>query len=233
MIERDGYPFIIGVSLVALVSLYTYWSFGFGWALYVGCFFVALALFITYFFRSPNRSVNMEPGMIVSPADGKVLYVKTYDSYPGFSGEVTVIATFLSVFDVHVNWIPISGAITKVEYITGKFKLAYVEKASTENERSEITVESSAGTVLFKQIAGTIARRIVYRVKQGDSVTAGDKYGLIRFGSRVEVFFDARGEVFVKAGDRVKGGETIIARLPVVAKNASEDATQAASTENV
>lgn len=229
MIERDGYPFVIGAMLIALACFYGYWSLGAQWAVYVGALFFALGLFCAFFFRSPERSANMEPGMIVSPSDGRVLYVRTLDSYPGFSGPVKVIAIFLSVFDVHVNWIPISGTVTNVEYISGEFKLAYVDKASEANERSEIMIESASGPVLFKQIAGTIARRIVYRVKKGDTVKACEKFGLIKFGSRMEVFFDAAGDALVEPGQHLNGGESIIAQLPVPA--AGSDGT-AAVTEN-
>lgn len=215
MIERDGYPFIIGAAMIALAFLYSFWSLGAQWAVYPGALFAALALFCAYFFRSPDRSAKIEPGMIVSPSDGKVLYVRKLESYPGFSGEVTVIAIFLSVMDVHVNWIPISGIAKKVEYISGSFRVAYADKASTDNERSEFLLDTDSGPVAFKQIAGSIARRIVYRIKEGQRVIAGEKFGLIKFGSRMEVFFDASGEALVEPGAKLKGGETIIAQLKV------------------
>ncbi len=163
-----------------------------------------LALFCLWFFRDPERQTPAGP-YAVSPADGKVVVVK-----PENGG--TRISIFLNVFDVHVNRTPIPGRITKVEYQKGKFLVASKEEASTENEMNTITVEGGGSTVVFKQITGLIARRIVCWKKPGDTVAAGERVGLIKFGSRVDVQLGPEWEVAVQVGQRVSAGSTILAK---------------------
>jgi phosphatidylserine decarboxylase len=163
-----------------------------------------LALFCLWFFRDPERQTPAGP-YAVSPADGKVVVVK-----PENGG--TRISIFLNVFDVHVNRTPIPGRITKVEYRKGKFLVASKEEASTENEMNTITVEGGGSTVVFKQITGLIARRIVCWKKPGDTVAAGERVGLIKFGSRVDVQLGPEWEVAVEVGQRVSAGSTILAK---------------------
>lgn len=163
-----------------------------------------LALFCLWFFRDPNRETPQGP-YAVSPADGKVVVVK-----PENGG--TRISIFLNVFDVHVNRTPIPGRITKVQYQQGKFLVASKEEASTENEMNTITVEGGGSTVVFKQITGLIARRIVCWKKPGDTVAAGERVGLIKFGSRVDVQLGPEWEIAVQVGQRVSAGSSILAR---------------------
>ena len=164
-----------------------------------------LAVFCLYFFRDPERVVPAGP-VAVSPADGKIVAVKT-----GVPGRVR-ISIFLNIFDVHVNRSPISGAITEVDYRPGQFLVASREEASARNEQNSVTVEGDGTQVTFRQIAGLIARRIVFRKKPGDSVAMGERVGLIKFGSRVDVFLGPEWEVQVHEGQRVKAGASILAR---------------------
>ena len=163
-----------------------------------------LALFCLYFFRDPEREIPA--GRIaVSPADGKVVAIKPEG--PG----ITRLTIFLNVFDVHVNRSPVAGRIEKVEYKRGKFMVASKEACSTENEQNIVTVNSDGVIVVFKQIAGLIARRIVFTKKPGDKVAAGERIGLIKFGSRMDVLFGPEWEIAAKLGQRVSAGSTVIA----------------------
>ncbi|HYL77797.1 MAG TPA: phosphatidylserine decarboxylase [Bryobacteraceae bacterium] len=164
-----------------------------------------LALFCLYFFRDPDRAIP-DGAVAVSPADGKVVGIRTD------GGASTRISIFLNVFDVHVNRAPIEGRITNVDYKKGQFLVASREVASSENERNIVTIESAGTSVTFSQIAGLIARRIVFYKKLGDQVAKGERVGLIKFGSRVDVFLGPEWEIAVQTGQRVAGGSSILAR---------------------
>ncbi|HLK63945.1 MAG TPA: phosphatidylserine decarboxylase [Bryobacteraceae bacterium] len=164
-----------------------------------------LALFCLYFFRDPERTIP-SGNVAVSPADGKVLTVKFEDP------TLQRITIFLNIFDVHVNRAPIEGTIEKVHYQKGKFHVASLEVCSEQNEQNVVTVRGDGTSVTFKQIAGLIARRIVFRPKPGDHVAAGDRVGLIKFGSRVDILLGTEWEIVVKPGDRVAGGSSVVAR---------------------
>jgi len=163
-----------------------------------------LAAFCLYFFRDPDRVIPQGP-VAVSPADGKVVGIV------GDGSECTRVSIFLNIFDVHVNRSPIAGKISGVEYQKGQFLVASREVASTQNERNAVTVAGEGTSVRFVQIAGLIARRIVFFKKTGDQVAAGERVGLIKFGSRVDVFLGPEWEIQVKTGDRVSGGSSILA----------------------
>ncbi len=165
--------------------------------------FYILAIFCLWFFRDPERVIPPGPVM-VSPADGKVVMIKP-------EGDRTRVAIFLNVFDVHVNRTPITGTITKIEYQPGKFLVASKEEASTQNEQNTLTVEGDGTTVVFSQIAGLIARRIICYQKPGDRVTAGQRIGLIQFGSRVDIVMGPEWKLAVKEGDRVSAGSSVVA----------------------
>ncbi len=171
-----------------------------------------LAAFFLQFFRDPERQIPADAGAVVSPGDGKVTDVSTVTS-----GECRAhrISIFLSVFDVHVNRSPIGGVIRDVRYQRGKFLNAMGANSAEENEQNIVTVEGEGRTVVFKQIAGLLARRIVFDRKVGDTVARGERIGLIKFGSRVDVLLDRDAAIQVKPGDRVKGGASILALLPV------------------
>jgi phosphatidylserine decarboxylase len=182
---------------------------------------LALALFFLWFFRDPQRAIPAEPGLIVSPADGKVTDVSPVQ----LEGRpCTRVSIFLNVFDVHVNRSPIAGVIKDVVYKRGQFANAMDEVSAELNEQNVVTVEGEGYTLVFKQIAGLIARRIVFNRKIGDRVARGERVGLIKFGSRTDLIFPAAAQVNVKVGDRVKGGSSIVATL----KNASAMPTASA-----
>jgi phosphatidylserine decarboxylase len=181
----------------ALVTYLTSWY----WALP----FYILAAFCLYFFRDPNREIPQGP-VAVAPADGKVVAVK-----PDSAG-ANRVSIFLNIFDVHVNRTPIAGSIADVKYQKGQFLVASKEEASHSNEQNTITVDGNGTRVVFKQIAGLIARRIICYKKPGDAVAAGERVGLIKFGSRVDVFLGSEWEVAVRVGERVAAGSSIIAR---------------------
>ena len=171
---------------------------------------LAAALFLLYFFRDPERLVSDDPGPVaVSPADGRVVEIRTLEHQ---GRPVRRISIFLSPFDVHVNRSPIAGFIRDVQYSPGRFRMAARPEASVENESNLVTVEGPEGVVAFKQIAGLVARRIVFWKKQGDHVARGERVGLIKLGSRVDLFLDESWEVLVPRGTRVRAGSTILAR---------------------
>jgi len=212
MIERDGYRFIIPAVLVA-GALWTLFACCKCWPYAVGGVLITiLAVFIVYFFRDPQRTPPVGDNLVLSPGDGKIIINEERTGSDG--KKYTLVSIFLSVFDVHVNRIPISGKITHVKHVPGKFHKAFQPEAVTENERTEITVASKYGDVSFSQVAGILARRIVCRIKEGDEVTRGERMGLIRFGSRIDIFLPPSVIIDVKLGDRVVGGESVIGRFP-------------------
>jgi phosphatidylserine decarboxylase len=202
---RDGIYYALGMLLVAAL-LWWLQAYAFiAFPLLVGVFFL-------WFFRDPAREIPAAPGLIVSPADGKVTDISTVQ----LNGKpCTRISIFLNVFDVHVNRSPISGLIREVVYKPGKFGNAMGAISAEQNEQNIVTVEGEGMLVVFKQIAGILARRIVFTKKIGDVIGRGERVGLIKFGSRTDVIFPNVAEVQIKVGDRVKGGISILAKAPV------------------
>jgi phosphatidylserine decarboxylase len=207
---RDAYAFIVPLVLLGGLCLLLGWvisnDFYFGTAL-----FFLLALFVAYFFRDPEREAPEDERLVVSPADGLVVVVKPVELADGNMG--TLVSIFLSIFDVHVNRSPLAGRIVETDYRPGKFLVATKQKASIENEQNVITVENRYATVVFKQIAGLIARRIVFWKKKGDHVMLGERVGLIKFGSRVDIILPPQVIVVARKGERVKGGVSIIGKV--------------------
>ena len=192
-------PLFIGGMLIAF-----HWYFAAG-------ILIFLAAFIFYFFRNPDRKIPADPGAVVSPGDGRVVVI-TDEENAGRSGKR--ISVFLAVWNVHVNRSPAAGTITKLQYKPGKFMAAWAEKASLDNEQNIFVLATPQGELVFKQIAGWVARRVVSWKKQGDTVARGELIGLVRFGSRVDVWLPADAEILVKVGENVKGGSSILARWP-------------------
>ena len=206
-IAREGWPYI-GALLVAgaaFLALRLPWP---GGAL------VLLGLFTAFFFRDPEREIPQGPGLVVSPADGKVVRVIPAPEGHPLGPGATQVSIFLSIFDVHINRAPIGGTIEKVEYHAGEFLPAFDEKASLRNEQNAVTVRDGEMRVMFKQIAGLIARRIVFRKRESEPVARGERVGLIKFGSRVDVFLPRECQLRVKLGDRVQGGLSVLASRP-------------------
>lgn len=173
---------------------------------------ILLVIFTLNFFRDPVRTTPSGDNIVVSPADGKVIIIKEVEENHFIGGKATQISVFMSPLNVHVNRIPVSGEVTFLKYHEGKYIAAFEDKASEVNERSEIGIDSPIGKVLFTQVAGFVARRIVYELKVGQKVGIGEKFGMIKFGSRVDVWVGEGFEVSVKVGDNVKSGETILFR---------------------
>jgi phosphatidylserine decarboxylase len=204
---RDGY--IYGISLV-LVAAALDWATG-NWAW--GAIPLLLAAFFLWFFRDPERAIPAGDGLILSPGDGKVTETARIDTPAGPRQRVSI---FLSVFDVHVNRSPIGGVLSRVEYQKGQYLNAMNPASAERNEQNSVTVSGPAIEVTFKQIAGLLARRIVFDLKEGDKVQAGQRVGLIKFGSRVDVLLPAQAVLRVSVGERVKGGSSVIAAMGVV-----------------
>jgi phosphatidylserine decarboxylase len=202
---RDGYFYGVGCLLAAgVIAWFAAWPYAVP-VLLIGAFCL-------WFFRDPERQIPTLPGAVVSPGDGKVTDVSLVNAGGTPRNRISI---FLSVFDVHVNRSPIAGVIRDVRYQRGKFLNAMGAHSAEENEQNIVTVEGEGRTVIFKQIAGLIARRIVFDRKVGDTVARGERIGLIKFGSRVDVLFDRDAAIQVKPGDRVQGGATVLAVLPV------------------
>lgn len=205
-IASDGWRFIIGFAAAGAVLIYIgrWWSFPWGVVL------VLLSLFSMYFFRDFDRKTVMDENLIYSPGDGKVMDVSTLadGEYKGSK----IIRIFLSVLDSHVQRSPAKGTVVKIDYMKGLFLDARDPEAHIRNEQNTVTLKTAKGTLVVKQIAGLIARRIVWWVKEGTALDQGERYGLIRFGSQVDVIMPASVQPQVKVGDRVVSGETVIAR---------------------
>ena len=199
MIVKDAFRFLVPLLASAVAAFLV-------GLMPAGVFLLLLSAFVAFFFRNPPRQIPADPALIVSPADGRVVSVER-------TGNVTKLSIFLSIFNVHVNRSPIAGRIEALDYRKGKFKAAFDPAASVENERNIIMVSDGRIRLVFTQIAGLIARRIVCWKRVGDRVEKGELVGLIRFGSRVDVLFPAGTEAIVKKGDRVKGGSTPIGRI--------------------
>lgn len=204
-IDRAGLPFIAGamVPAAALAGAKRY-----GWA----AGFAALGAFFTYFFRDPERVVPTAPGLVVSPADGRIVIAGPSDGRWSPPGDWQQITIFLSPMDVHMNRTPVEGRVTRIEYRPGKFLPAYKEDAS-ENELNEIWIDHGGEFVVVRQIVGVLARRVVCRVHEGQQLERGERIGLMKFGSRMDVFLPRRAQLLVSVGQTVIGGETVLARL--------------------
>jgi len=201
---KEGYYFGLPPLVLGGVSFLLHW--------YVAAVvLVLLAAFVFSFFRDPERVIPTELGAVVSPGDGRVVVVTDEES-EGKPGKR--VSIFLAVWNVHVNRSPAAGTITKMEYRPGKFLAAMRERASAENEQNVFTLSTDAGEMVFKQIAGLIARRVVSWKKAGEKVARGERIGLVRFGSRVDVWVPQQAQILVKLGENVKGGSSVLARWP-------------------
>ncbi len=214
MIAKEGYPIIGGTLLIVLaLAAGAYFTGSLTLEILTGVF-IALTFFHLYFFRDPVRPVPEGEKLIISPADGHVVKIEEVDEPLYFKEKVRKVSIFLSVFDVHVNRMPIAGEVDFVDYRPGRFLAAFADDASDHNEQSVIGVRSDHGRVLFKQIAGLIARRIIYYSRVGDRVKPGERMGLIRYGSRIDMFFPLDVEVKVKLKQRVRCGASVIGEFP-------------------
>jgi phosphatidylserine decarboxylase len=203
----EGYPFIALFAFITLIFAMLGWSV----PTVLG---LALTLFTVYFFRNPERHPPLDPDAVISPADGKIVYVGTVREERSLKAEAVKVSIFMSVFNVHVNRVPFSGKVLELFYNKGEFFNAALDKASLDNEQAGILLETDRGhRILFVQIAGLIARRIVTYPVVGERLERGERYGLIRFGSRVDVYLPPETELNVRIGERTIAGETILGYL--------------------
>jgi phosphatidylserine decarboxylase len=204
-IDRAGYPFIAAAlaPAIGLAAVRRHVP---------AAAFALLGGFFAYFFRDPDRNVPQDPGLVVSPADGRVMIAGPSDGRWSPPGEWKQITIFLSPLDVHINRSPADGRVVRVDYRPGKFLPAYNE-ASNDNELTEVWIEQDGRRIVFRQVVGILARRIVCRLREGDVVRRGDRIGLMKFGSRMDVFLPIDTELRARVGEHVVGGETVLARL--------------------
>jgi phosphatidylserine decarboxylase len=218
-IARQGWPFILPLLGLAILCL-ALMPMG-GWIL------LALTSFVAYFFRDPERSIPADPGLLLSPADGKIVAVSPLQN-DRVQPAGTLVSIFLSVFDVHINRTPITGTVVDVHYQPGSFLPAFRADASGLNEQNIITLQAAGSRIVIKQIAGILARRIVCYVKTGDKLNTGQRFGLIRFGSRTDIIIPPEFAVCARIGQRVRGGESVLA----VAHAQPTQSTRAATAES-
>jgi phosphatidylserine decarboxylase len=206
-IAPQGYPLILAGVLLVFLGGIGHWP----WLTVVG---ILAAAFFTYFFRDPERAIPAETEAIVSPADGKVVLVDTVHGNEFIQSPARRVAIFMNVFDVHVNRAPLAGEVKEVRHRSGDYKAAFRQDAALRNEQQAVVLTVAAGRqVLVVQIAGLLARRIISFVKPGQLLTRGERFGMICFGSRVDVYLPGEADIEVKVGDRVKAGSSIIGRL--------------------
>ena len=203
-IARESIPFIVVPTLLGIATL----LLGF-W--YLSILFAVIVVFMAYFFRDPQRVTPSNPNLVVAPADGRVTRVAPTTSFD--NTPATLVSIFLSPFDVHINRSPIAGQVLDISYSRGKFLMATNEKASSVNEQNALVIQGEKVTVVCKQIAGILARRIVCWTRKGDNLALGQRFGMIKFSSRTDVILPANVTVTVKEGSRVSGGVTIIGQI--------------------
>lgn len=206
-IAPEGWPFIAVFALISIGAAFLVRP-------WVAVFPLLLMLFMLFFFRDPQRTVPDVAGIFVSPADGKVIIAKEVYEDEYLKSDAVMVSIFMSPLDVHVNRSPMSGVVEKVVHSPGRFIAAFKEEASMVNERLDMVLKGSLGRILVRQVAGFLARRAVCRVRPGDALDRGERYGVIKFGSRLDVYMPSGTEVPVKVGQAVRAGETVLGKLP-------------------
>jgi phosphatidylserine decarboxylase len=199
---KEGYTFSLPPLIAGVVCVLLGWK-------WIGGVLIFLGLFVLYFFRDPNRTIPSDAGTVVSPADGHVVEIAE-EEHGGRRGQR--VSIFLSIWDVHVQRAPVAGRIERVEYKPGRFYAALRHRASEQNEQNVISIGTPRGTLVFKQIAGAIARRVLCWKREGETVALGERVGMIRFGSRVDIWLPAEAGICVKRGQMVRGGSSILAK---------------------
>jgi phosphatidylserine decarboxylase len=206
-VAKAGYPFIIAGAFTTSVFAFLEFTV-------LAIFGLVVTFFLAFFFRDPDRIIPNSKAQVVSPADGKVVAVESIDSSPYYEGTCQKISVFMSVFNVHVNRIPYAGKVQRISYRPGKFFVAHLDKASKDNERNAIFLKTKEGkTICTVQIAGLVARRIICKLKEGDTMARGQRFGMICFGSRVDVYLPSDFKPEIAVGDEVKAGTSILGEL--------------------
>jgi phosphatidylserine decarboxylase len=215
----EGYPYIFGSLLITVIaSVFLIWNwksgsynFTFYLLFFTSCFLFGLTIFMAFFFRDPERKIPEGEGLFVSPADGKVILIKDIYEKDYLKSDTKEISIFMSPLNVHVNRAPCDGNVSIIKYSPGRFKAAYKDEASIKNENIVMVLDGKEGRVLVRQVAGFLARRAVCKAKIGDVLRRGERYGIIKFGSRLDVYLPKDVKITVKLGEKVKAGETVIA----------------------
>ncbi|MCL2502453.1 MAG: phosphatidylserine decarboxylase family protein [Bacteroidales bacterium] len=215
-IHKEGYKIVaIGFTGLIIAGLMVYWflhaDYRISWPLYM--LLMGIGLFLLFFFRKPNRAFHVDPKAIISPADGKIVIIEKVVEQEYLKEHRIQVSVFMSVFNVHVNWFPVSGRIEYARHHNGHFHVAWHPKSSEQNERTTVVINQGGKKILFRQIAGLIARRIVSYAKVGKEVPQCGQAGFIKFGSRVDLLLPLNSKIAVKKGQKVKGGQTVIAYL--------------------
>ncbi|MDP2279904.1 MAG: phosphatidylserine decarboxylase family protein [Nitrospirota bacterium] len=205
-IAKEGYPYIIIFAATTIVAL----LLGGKWMVIAP---FVITVFMFYFFRDPEREIPEGEGLFVSPADGKIILIKDVFEKDHLNAAVKEISIFMSPFNVHVNRAPCDGKIKNIQHNKGKFMAAYKDEASFKNENIEMTLETKYGDILVRQVAGYVARRAVCRANAGDSLKRGERYGIIKFSSRLDIYLPKDTQIKVKLGDKVKAGETVLGEM--------------------
>ncbi len=214
MFAKEGYTIIATAAGISLALIFIGYWIGSRWSWVLYILAVVIMLFVLNFFRDPERTIPVGNDILIAPADGKIVQIVQLENATYVDGPATQVSIFLSAFDVHVNRIPLNGIIEYVHYFPGEYLLAWHEKASELNEQSQFGLRHASGTkILFKQITGYVARRIVYHIAEGDTVTAGNRFGMMKFGSRMDIIVPANVELDVEVGQRTIAGETILGRV--------------------
>lgn len=215
MFAKEGYPTMALATAIVAVIFYLSFNFINHWVAYlIEVVFIVLWGIVIYFFRDPERTSPNGENLVISPADGKVVLIKEIEENIYLNASATQISIFLSPLDVHVNRNPISGKLEYLKYHPGKYLMAWGENASQLNERADFGVLHASGTKLFfKQITGFLARRIVYHIKEGDALKAGERFGMMKFGSRMDIMVPKNVQIKVKVGDRTWAGESILGTI--------------------
>lgn len=212
-VAREGIVFIV-IAAILTIACYALALSRRSWPLWLLAFALTIiALWVVYFFRDPERAGERGDDLVIAPADGRIVMITEVDEPAFLHGRAIRISIFMNVFNVHVNRYPLAGTVRYVHYNPGKFLNAATEKSSLENEQSSIGIESNGRRILVRQIAGLIARRIVTYSREGEQVEQGERLGIIRFGSRVDVFVPTDSEILVRIGQRPSAGTTVLARL--------------------
>lgn len=208
--NREGLGIVLGAALFAAILVVGALTSPFGYLKIVAIVGVILTVFVIYFFRDPERTIPNDSAFVLSPADGKIVEIRDETDHEFMKSEATRISIFLNIFNVHVNRVPIAGQVRFFRYQKGAFVNAYKSEASDVNEQTVIGIENDGRKLLFKQIAGLIARRIVCNLREGSKVSSGERFGIIKFGSRVDVFLPKNVDIKVEVNQKVKGGESIL-----------------------
>jgi phosphatidylserine decarboxylase len=216
VIARESIPFLLITGIPCAILAYYGSASGGLVSQGIATLLFVLTAFIAFFFRDPDRTPPAGDDLCIASGDGKVVAIEEIEDE--WVGKAVQVSVFLSIFNVHVNRVPCSGQVTSVDYRPGKFQLAFLDKASEDNEHTVVRIDGTGFRLAVKQIAGFVARRIVCRLEAGQTVTAGERYGLIRFGSRMDHILPHGSDVRVQLGDRVRAGETIIGVVEHVAK---------------